>query len=350
MNMTDHERPGVYSSYDASAIVSGSGTGKTVGLVGVGTCEEVGTVVPISRQEEAVAAFGTGTALTELVRLLLLNGAAAVRAVAVTGTEDYAAAFAALEAEEDVGIVVCDSEELTVQQALRDSVKASAKARRERIAVVCGAKGETVTQLTTRAAGLNDERVVLVAPGCLDVEGDPVGGDLCAAAVAGLIAGQSDPAVPLGGAVLSGLTGLDHSYSDNEIDQLVQGGVTALESLAGQISVVRGVTTRTTTGGAADITWRELTTILVVDEVIPGIRQALRAKFPRAKNTPQTRGAVLAQVIVELENRVAREVIDSYEDVTVSALESDPTVCLVEFAFTVAHGLNQIWLSAHITV
>ena len=24
--------------------------------------------------------------------------------------------------------------------------------------------------------------------------------------------------------------------------------------------------------------------------------------------------------------------------------------CLVEFAFTVAHGLNQVWLSAHITV
>ena len=93
MNMTDHERPGVYSSYDASAIVSGSGAGKTVGLVGVGTCEEMGTVVPISRQEEAVAAFGAGTALTELVRLLLLNGAAAVRAVAVTGTEDYAAAM-----------------------------------------------------------------------------------------------------------------------------------------------------------------------------------------------------------------------------------------------------------------
>lgn len=199
-------------------------------------------------------------------------------------------AFATLEGLENVAVVCCDSTDVTVQQALRDSVKASAKARRERIAVVCGAKGETVTQLTTRAAGLNDERVVLVAPGCLDVEGDPVGGDLCAAAVAGLIAGQSDPAVPLGGAVLSGLTGLDHSYSDNEIDQLVQGGVTALESLAGQISVVRGVTTRTTTGGAADITWRELTTILVVDEVIPGIRQALRAKFPRLRTRLRREG------------------------------------------------------------
>jgi hypothetical protein len=53
---------------------------------------------------------------------------------------------------------------------------------------------------------------------------------------------------------------------------------------------------------------------------------------------------------VELESRVSKEIIDSYEDVTVTALEDDASVCLVEFSFTVAHGLNQIWLSAHITV
>ena len=53
---------------------------------------------------------------------------------------------------------------------------------------------------------------------------------------------------------------------------------------------------------------------------------------------------------MELEDRVSRELIDGYEDVTAQPLPADPTVCLVEFAFTVAHGLNQIWLSAHITV
>ena len=31
-------------------------------------------------------------------------------------------------------------------------------------------------------------------------------------------------------------------------------------------------------------------------------------------------------------------------------MEDKPTVCLVEFQFTVAHGLNQMWLSAQITV
>ena len=64
----------------------------------------------------------------------------------------------------------------------------------------------------------------------------------------------------------------------------------------------------------------------------------------------QTRGAVRSQVIMELENRLRAQIIDSYGEVTVSAAEEDPTVCLVEFSFAVAHGLNQIVLTAHITI
>ena len=74
------------------------------------------------------------------------------------------------------------------------------------------------------------------------------------------------------------------------------------------------------------------------------------AGFTRAKNTAQSRSAIRSQVIVELENKVAEEIIDSYGEVTVSPSEDDPTVCLVDFAFTVAHGLNQIYLTVHITV
>ena len=171
-----------------------------------------------------------------------------------------------------------------------------------------------------------------------------------AAALAGVIASGRDPGVPLNGAEIRGLGGLGTAYTDNDIDLLVRGGVTPLESTAGTVSPVRGITTRTTTGGAADTTWRELTTILVVDDVIPSIRAALGAKFARAKNTAQTRGAVRSQVILELEGKVAAEIISGYGEVTAQALESDPTVCLVTFSFSVAQGLNQIWLSAQITV
>ena len=92
------------------------------------------------------------------------------------------------------------------------------------------------------------------------------------AAVAGALAGETDPAVPLGGAELLGLNGLTERYSENDLDRLILGGVTPVESLNGTVSVVRGVTTRTTTGGAADNTWHDLSTIRVVDDVIPALR------------------------------------------------------------------------------
>ena len=342
MNTIRHERPGVYSSYDASAVVSGGGGGGTVGLAAASGKGTAGTLYELSRYEDAVSQFGAEDGLTRLARILFLNGAAQVKAVPTAGESGYEAAFARLQ-EEELSLVVCDSADLTIQQKLRDSVEAASAARRERIAVVQGSPGETVSQLVKRAEAVNSERVVLLAPG-------GAGGGLAAAAAAGAIAGENDPAVPLGGAVLRGLEELTQNYGDSEIDLLVRGGVTPLEQTGGQVSVVRGVTTRTRSGEAADATWRELTTIRIVDDVIPAVRNALRSKFRRAKNTEQSSGAIRSQVVLELENKLAREIITGYDGVRVAADTENPTVCLVDFSFTVAYGLNQIWISAHITV
>ena len=347
MNVTTHERPGVYSVYGASSLVRGSGGRKTVGLAAVNTKAEAGVIQTITSYEEAVSTFGSqadSQDMAELIRVILLNGAAAVAVVPVANAEGYEAAFAAMSGMEDLSVVVCDSTDQEVQQKLRDSVTAASAARRERIAVVGGKAGENATALVQRAEGLNSERVVLTAP---VGEG---GGAVVAAAVAGAIAGESDPAIPLGGAELLGLNGLSTQYGDNDIDLLVRGGVTPLDSRAGTVSVVRGITTRTRSGESEDATWRELSTVLIVDDVIPAIRESLRARFRRAKNTEQSRGAIRSQVVLELENKKAREIITGYDGVTVTALPENPTVCLVEFAFTVAHGLNQIWLTASITI
>ncbi|OUN79974.1 phage tail sheath protein, partial [Flavonifractor sp. An52] len=210
MSMTIHERPGVYSSYDASTVISGSGGSSTVGLVGLVSEGESGKLYTLNRYEDAVTQFGQEENLTKLVQILFRNGAAKVVAVPVSGEEDYQGAFDLLAAEEDISVVVCDSTQLTVQQALRQSVCDASQARRERIAVVGGAQNENVEALVQRAEGLNSERVVLVAPG------DDTG--LAAAAVAGAIAGESDPAIPLGGAELRGLEGMEARYADTEID------------------------------------------------------------------------------------------------------------------------------------
>lgn len=267
--------------------------------------------------------------------------AAVVKAVKVSAATPtgYEAAFAALE-QEAVDVIVCDSTSVDVQLKLRASVEKASGAQRERIGVVSGGASETAAKLVERAGKLNSERMVLTAPG--DVR--------MAAAAAAVIAGESDPSVPVNGAVLAGFSGLSASYDDTQVDTLVTGGVTPLECVSGEVSIVRGITTRTTTGGAADKTWRELTTVRIVDDVIPALRASLRARFVRSKNTAQVRAAIRSQVMVELENKRAQEIIDSFGEVSVKASEDDPTVCLVEFSFAVAHGLNRIYLSAHITV
>ena len=347
-----HERPGVYSSYDASAVVWGGRAIRTIGVAARSTGGTANAPMTLTSCEAGVSAFGEDAKSTPgmaaMLRLLFLGGASTVVAVRVEG-EDYAAAFAALQTVEDVQVIVCDSGDLAAHQALRSSVEAASAARRERIAVV-GMDGADVSALTERAKALNSERMVLVGPNILDSGGQVLPGMFAAAAVAAALAVTRDPAVPLNGTSLAGLGGAAEQYGDNEIDRLVQGGVTPLEAVGGVVSPVRGITTRTSTGGAPDTTWRELTTILIVDDVIPSIRQSLRSRFSKTKNTGQTRGAIRSQVIVELESKLRAETIDSYGDVSVSVYDQDPTVCLVEFSFAVAHGLNQIYLTAHITI
>ena len=352
MSITVHQRPGVYSSYDASAVVSGSGSGRLVGLAAVNTVAAPGQAQTITSYDKAVAAFGSagGEDMAELIRLVLRNGASGVVAVPIADEEGYEEAFELLAGMEDIALVICDSTQETVQQKMKESVMSASQLRRERLGVAAGAADESVEELIARAGDLNCERMILVAPGGVDGEGESLSGLSLAAAMAGAIAGETDPAVPLGGAELLGLYGLSQRYEDNDLDLLILGGVTPVESVGGTVSVVRGVTTRTSSGESADTTWRDLTTIRVVDDVIPSLRTALRGKFRRAKNTQQSRGAIRSQVVLELENKLSREIITGYENVTVSADPEDSTRCLVEFSFTAAHGLNQIWLTAHITV
>ena len=355
MSETRHERPGVYSVYDASSVMSAGRAAKRIGVAALAVKGTANEAVTLTGYSAGVETFGEDNASTPgmstLLKLLFANGASTVCAVRVGTGADLAAyqtAFAAL-AGCDVQVVVCDSSELTIQKALKTAVETASGARGERIGVI-GGSGDTAAQLATRAAAINSERMVLVGPDMKTEGGTALSGVFAAAAVAGAIACGSDPAVPLNGAALYGIGSLQSTYSDNDIDLLVQGGVTPLEDVGGVVSPVRGITTRTKTGSAADATWRELTTILIADDVIPAVRSALRSKFARAKNTAQGRGAIRAQTIVELEKKKDAQIIEDYGEVTVTASADDPTVCLVEFSFAVAHGLNQIHLAVHLTV
>ena len=350
--MPTSERPGVYSSIDVSSALTGSGAGRTVGIAARAETGTAAKVVSVSSYAEAVNAFGAESELASLIKILFMNGAPKVAAAPAAvseepTTEGYTAAFAALMEDADIGVMICASHDANVHLALKTALTGANENGKYRIGVV-EAQGEAA-ELAALAEDLNCEMMVMVGPCAADADGQAVPG-VISAATAGQIAAAADPALPLNGAQLYGPEGLCTAFTDANIDTLVRSGVTPVENISGEFFVVRGVTTRTKTGGAADNTWHELTTILIVNDVVPTIRDALRSRFARSKNTAQTRGAIRTQVVIELENKLAREIIDSYGNVSAQASAEDPTLCEVSFEFTVAHGLNKISLTAHITV
>jgi len=357
--MSTTQRPGVYTSYEVSGVRS---LGTSVGTVGVAAVTATGTedqVYTITTYASAVTTFGASCAMTELIRILLLNGVAVVKAVPVysadmhggTGNpsaDDYAGAFDLLAKTEDIRVIICDSDSTAVHTAMKESIAGADERYAYRIGIVESVG--TVEEIIAAAQAINHERMVMAAPGALDAAGENAVTGSVAAAMAGVIMSESDPAVPLNGAYLAGIVDLQNKYDDGDITALVEGGVTPIESSGGAISVVRGITTRSLTNGASDSTWRELNTVLIVDNIIPEVRDTLKAMFSRAKNTAQTRAAIRTQVMIVLEKKLAAEIIDSYGNIAVTRNASDSTVCDVSFEFTVTHGLNQVQLVAYITV
>ena len=349
--MTINERPGVYTEYTVSGTrYSGTATG-LAGIAAGAESGEADKVYTITSAESAAENFGGTSNIAKLIEVMFANGIIEVKAVPVfdTETSSYTAAFKLLAADEEIKVIVCDSDEAAVSSALKQEILTADVRASHKIGVV-ESNAENPSGFVSAAEALNCERIVMVAPKALDTDGSSAVCGSLAAAVCGAILSESDPAIPLNGAVLYGLGGVSAKYTDGDINVLVRGGVTPGEVIGGNTCVVRGITTRSKNGETADKTWRELTTVLVVDDVIPTVRDALKNSFSRTKNTEQTRGAIRTKVIIELEKKLAAEIIESYDNVSVTADPDDPTICNVTFDFTVVHGLNHICLTAYITV
>ncbi|MBQ3405396.1 MAG: phage tail sheath protein [Oscillospiraceae bacterium] len=353
-----YERPGVYASY---SVTSARYAGRSAGIVGICAAAESGTsgnMYTVGSRNEAASLFGADCALTVLAGLLLDNGVAEIKAIPLIPAQGasapadsaYERAFAVLSGDENIEVLLCDSWDGDIHALMKTALTTAAGACIHKIGIVeCGA--DNAEDAVEAAGALNCERMVMAAPAAIGAAGAAAQAGSLAACIAGALVTCIDPAVPLNGAELYGISGVSADFNDAAINSLVRGGVTPVECTGGTVSVVRGITTKTTaSGGGSDYTYRELTTVRIIDDVIPAVRQALKSRFSRVKNTAQTRGAIRSLVLVELEKKLSAEIIDGYSNVSVTADPEDDTVCLVSFEFTVAHGLNQIQITANITV
>ena len=349
---TISERPGVYTTYEVVNVRYSGKNGGYAGIAAKAKSGEFGKVYTVTDVFKAESIFGGDANITALIKLLLLNGAGAVVAVPVSESADneaYKTAFSDLVGNENVKVLLCDSVDESVHALLKTAITETEGRNIHKLAIMESGK-EEVQEIIAEAASLNCERTVLTAPRGTDENGVILTEGSTAAALAGVILSQADPAVPVNGAKLYGIYGTKKSFTEGETELLLKGGVTALEYAGGTVNVIRGVTTKTTTDGIADKTWHDINTVLVVDDVIPTVRNVLKNSFTRAKNTAQTRDAIKTRVIIELDKKKTAEIIENYGNVTAVQNPDDPGVCDVSFDFTVSHGLNQICVKAYITI
>ena len=125
MSLVYHERPGVYSSYDASSVIGRGTTERVIALVG--KAEAKAGLYRLHSYSEAKEAFGEASELGRMAKIAYQNGAGTVLAspVAADALADYQAAFALIFAEKEASFCVAASSLETVQKALRDAVEAA---------------------------------------------------------------------------------------------------------------------------------------------------------------------------------------------------------------------------------
>lgn len=345
-------RPGVYSSYTIVGGYAGA-SGGAVGVIAASPTGEAMIARHFTRLNEAFAEYGSdagASMMTALVKLLFLGRVCNVYCVSV-GEEpaqgDYEAAYDLLDAIPEVTALVCDADDLPIVQALGARLVESAEHARERMGYF-GAPQDGEPDAAARA--INCERVCLTLPAVTFEGGERQSAAYLAAACCAAVATESDPAANLNLTAVAGEFGFPAAYSEPEITVLLSAGVTVLESAGGAAEMIRALTTKTSENGAVDYTMRELSTVRIIDDVVPSLRGMLKSRLHGAKNNAATRDAIRTQVACELEKKCTAGVIEHFEPPVVYPKADEPTVCMVEVGFSVIYGMHRIELVAHITV
>lgn len=327
-------RPGVYSRYRVSGGRGPIRSRRDAALAV--TAGAPGGLSPLT------ALPGEGCSPTVLAYLALLLDAGVGR-VWLASAEEIPQALALLEGV-DVGAVIGDCAAEADFLALKEHVEAASDRMMERIGF-CGA--DDPDRAAETAQKLCSGRVCLCCPTARVTdrplaEASPLYGACCLAAS---VLTADSPAQALSGAPFPRL-GEVARLPEADVQRLLESGVCVLEDLGGGVELIRGLTTSTVKGGAPDNALRSLSTALIMDDVVRHIRESLAARLGGASSP----GSVGDQVAVELAAKRDAGIISDFSPPRVRADGGDPTVCLVDIGFSVAHLVSRIHLTAQIKV
>jgi phage tail sheath gpL-like len=204
-----------------------------------------------------------------------------------------------------------------------------------------------VAAQVTLANGVNEERThIIYLPGSWTLPWE------IAAAVAGQVAAQPDPAVPFDGLVLTDVAAPTTSLGliRTEQETLLAGGVTPLSAdNAGNVSIVRLVTTRTTTNGGADLTLLDTNPIAILDYFRGQTRTLCQAKYSGMKTTDAVLTAIVKDVYHLAKQLEAAEIlqhVDAYKvQFTIVRDPNYPGRAVLQIPAPWVPGLHQLFAS-----
>lgn len=351
MSIPSTNRPGVYSEYSVSSLYTRPKTNKNLALIIKSSVGVSNNTNYLSSYSEAVALIGTADPIAlGAAKILFQSGINKLCLVPLANSatlSDYSLAFALVAPLEDIGAIVCDSSDTAIIASLNQSVMSSSANLKERFAV-CGAAAAVAAVGVAEA--INSERLLMCCPATKLPDLDTASPLFTACAIAGIVLSANDPATSFNGEILPTVNAVPSPLTEQEIESLLINGVTPVELVNKQVECIKAVTTRTKTDDVTDLSFSSINTTLIIDDVIKTIRTSLKSRLKGLKNTVQTRESIVSQVTVELSAKVDAEIIDSFLPPVVYPSSKDSSICVVEISFTVAHVVNQIFISASIKV
>lgn len=197
---------------------------------------------------------------------------------AVPSNSDWQAALDAF-AQDDVSFMFVASEDSAVHAMAiaHCDAQSDVKTRRERMTILGGSYGESVTQVLARAGAIADKRATVCYPGMLRQNVftgliDRLSPMYVAAAVTGM-AGGSTPETPLTFKSIR-CSGLETVLSQTDIETLLNFGVLPVEQVPSQgiFRIVQGITTYLADNNTV---WRKIAGVRIADFLSRGIRDVL---------------------------------------------------------------------------
>jgi phage tail sheath gpL-like len=237
-----------------------------------------------------VTAKNKGT-LGNAIKLSTVVSAAGVTATAtaLTGGLNDPDISSALTAIYNAGhgiIVSClnDSANLTALKTHLNAVSGAMEKRRARAVI---ANTGTYSGAVSMASSINSGRILeVLVPNAYEASYE------VAAIMAAIAASEPDPARPLNGMELVGLTPspLANWLSETQIEAALHNGVTPTRVGPGNVvQIVRAVTTYTlNAAGVPDVSMLDWTTLGTLDYVANAVEVAIQLRLPRDKKTART--------------------------------------------------------------